>query len=405
MSVKSLVVEFPSAAFRANVPPPREPCTPASGGDVTQHALDEEWLEELDDATRERVSGDDDADAVVALLQLVESLPPMSSTLRPRSAYLGAIRARFGAWSEAWDESLQPRLLLAIAETAFVAHETTAGMAAAHQAIELAEDIGHADLAIIGRSLRLPYLQGDDADAEAEAIADELDALGAASATLLARVHMARAAWLAAGSRWDEVRVELVSVGRLALPHDERIVWYAFASQLLLARMALRGGQRAAAAKSLIEAARVAAELDAHAELANLQTVVAAFAVRTGSFEAAMAHAASALAALAAAQSQHQQPDPWLGVPVDVSAERDVAGAIRAVAEAVIAAQERGDRVDFLIAVSALVAYYLASDRAPEALDALSESQVAAEEMGDHGARQLLHSLSESLLRYMGVLA
>ncbi len=367
--------------------------------------LDDEFLDELDDATAERVTGSDDADAVAALLELVESLPPLSSSMHARSAYLAAIRERFGAWSEAWDEGLQPRLLLGIAETAFVAHETTAGMAATHQAIELAEDLGRADLAIAGRALRLPYLAGEDADAEAEAITDELDALGAASASLLGRVHLARAAWHAQAGRWDDVRGELASVGRLALPHDERLVWVAYASQLLLARMSLRSGQRAAAAKSLIEAARVAADLEAHAELANLQTVVAAFAVRTGSFEAAMAHAASALAALAAAQCQHQQPDPWLGVPLDVSAERDVAGAIRAVAEAVIAAQDRGDRVDFLIAVSALVAFYLASDRAPEALDALSESQVAADELGDENAKQLLRSLSESLLRYMGVLS
>lgn len=375
-----------------------------AGGDGV-HTLSDELLDELDDATRARVTGSDDADAVAALLELVESLAPMTSTMHPRSAYLAAIRARFGAWSEHWDESLQPRLLLAIAETAFVAHETTAGMAAAHQAIELAEDLGLGDLSTSGRALRLPYLHGDDAAAEAEAIVDELEALGSAGASLLVRVHLGRAAWLASGDRWDEVRSELASIGRLALPHDERLVWVAYASQLLLARMALRTGQRAAAAKSLIEAARVAAELEAHAELANLQTVVAAFAVRTGSFEAAMAHAASALAAMAAAQCQHQQPDPWLGVPLDVSAERDVAGAIRAVAEAVIASQDSGDRVDFLIAVSALVAFYLASDRAPEALDALSEAQVAAEELGDVAARQLLHSLSESLLRYMGMLS
>ncbi len=57
--------------------------------------LDDEFLDELDDATAERVTGSDDADAVAALLELVESLPPLSSSMHARSAYLAAIRERF----------------------------------------------------------------------------------------------------------------------------------------------------------------------------------------------------------------------------------------------------------------------------------------------------------------------
>lgn len=367
--------------------------------------IDMEWLDELDDDTRAVVVGADAGAAVRVMLELVESMPPLSGTVRARSAWLAEIRRRFTAWSESWDETYEPRLMLAIAETALAAHETSAGLAAAHQAIELAEECGSSEYAIAGRSLRLPYFAGDEADAEAEAIADELTALGAAPAWLLARVHLARAAWLGSLGAWEEARGELASLGRLALPRDERLAWVAFASQELYARIALQSGNRTQAAKSLIECARIAAEVEAYAELANLQTVVAAFAVRSGAFEAAMAHAASALSAMTLSKVAHSQPDPWLGLPLDIACERDVAGAIRAVAESAIAAQERVDRVAFLIAVAALVAFYLASDRAPEALDALSEAQQAAVDLDDESAHALLRSLSESLLRYMGMLS
>jgi len=215
---------------------------------------------------------------------------------------------------------------------------------------------------------------------------------------------MGEAAYYARFAAWDEVRQSLAGLGRAGLQRDERLHWYAFSSQLTLAQLHMRTGQRVPAVRSLIEAARLAHELDAWSELANVQTVIAAFAVRTGSFESGMSHASSALAAMEHASVAQAQMDPWLGLPLDIAAEPDFAGAIRSLAESVVQALDRNDRHAFLIAVCALVAFYLVADRAPEALDALTESIEAAQEMSDVSGESLLRSVSESLLRFMGVL-
>ncbi len=366
---------------------------------------DSELLDELDDETVALVSGADDEAAVATMLDEIEALPLFSMTLRARSRWLTALQARFQRWQEEWDPALEPRLLLAIAETAQAAHETTAAMTALTQAIALSEELGCLDVEILARAARMPWLANDDGRGEMERVGALCSAAGELPATTMARLHLARAAVFAGSEDWDGMRHELANVGRLAMPRDDRIVWVAFTSQLLLARMGLRSQQRAAAAMSLIEAARIVAEVGASAELANLQTLIAAFAVRTGSFEVAMNHATAAIEALATSTSGHTQADPWLGLPLDISAERDVAGAIRATAEAVLASQETEDRIGFLVAVSALVSFYLASDRAPEALDALNEAQQAADDVQDAAAVALIRSISESLLRYMGMLA
>ena len=101
----------------------------------------------------------------------------------------------------------------------------------------------------------------------------------------------------------------------------------------------------------------------------------------------------------------HAQTNPWLGLPLDVAAETDFAGAIRSLAESVVQSLDRNDRHAFLVAVCALVAFYLVADRAPEALDALKESIEAAQEMSDSAGESLLRSVSESLLRFMDVLS
>lgn len=366
---------------------------------------DSELLDELDDETAALVSGADDEAAVATMLDEIEALPLFSMTLRARSRWLTALQVRFQNWQEEWDVALEPRLLLAIAETAQAAHETSAAMTALNQAIHLSEELGCLEVEVLARAARLPWLALDDGRGEMERIAALCTAAGELPATTWARLHLARAAVFAGSEDWDAMRHELANVGRLAMPRDDRIVWVAFTSQVLLARMGLRSGQRAAAAMSMIEAARIVAELGASAELANLQTLVAAFAVRTGSFEVAMNHATAAIEALATSTSGYAQVDPWLGLPLDISAERDVAGAIRATAEAVLASQEAEDRIGFLVAVSALVAFYLASDRAPEALDALNEAQQAAADVQDAAAVALIRSISESLLRYMGMLS
>ena len=366
---------------------------------------DSELLDDLDDETIGLVSGTDDEAAVATMLEEIEALPLFSMTLRARSRWLSALQVRFQNWHEDWEPALEPRLLLAIAETAQAAHETSAAMTALTQAIELSEELGCLDVEILGRAARLPWLASDDAYGEMERIAALCSAAGELPAATSVRLHLARAAVYAGREDWDSMRHELANVGRLPMPRDDRMVWVAFTSQILLARMGLRSQQRASAVMSMIEAARIVAEVGASAELANLQTLIAAFAVRTGSFEVAMNHASAAIDALSSSTSGHAQPDPWLGLPLDISAERDVAGAIRATAEAVLASQEADDRIGFIVAVSALVSFYLASDRAPEALDALNEAQQAADDVEDGAAVALIRSISESLLRYMGMLA
>ncbi len=367
--------------------------------------VDAELLDELDDATRAAIEGSDNEAAVAAILQEIEALPAFTALVRDRSRWLAAIQLRFAHWEESWEPALEPRLLLAIAQTALAAHETAAALTALSQAVELAEELECGVEEIKARALRLPWLPADQAQAEIVTLDERLLVHRDVGADAMAHVHLGRAAIYARSEAWDGVRVELAGVGRLALPRDERITWVAYTSQLLLVRMGLRTQQRAAAAQALMEAARIAAELGSHAELANLQALVAAFAVRTGSFEAAILHAGNAIDALAESSITQPQPDPWLGLPFDIAAERQVAGAIRATAESAIAAQEAGDRTAFLLAVTVLVALYLASDRAPEALDALNEAQQAAADLGDGAARALIRSISESLLRYMGMLA
>ena len=97
--------------------------------------------------------------------------------------------------------------------------------------------------------------------------------------------------------------------------------------------------------------------------------------------------------------------DDHITKPIDVAAESDCRGIIRVLAEAAVAAIDGGDRVGFLVLVTSLVAFYLLDDRAPEALDALTESIETAAQFDDERGSAMLRGISEALLRHMGMLA
>ncbi len=371
-------------------------------------AIPDQLLSALSDDLRVAVQSDDDAVAARGMLDAVEGIPPLSATVALRSRWLALVSARLMALGDVPD-ALDVRLLGAIARTAFSAHETTPAMTATEQAIARAEELGASGLVALLIARRIPWILGELPEEAAQQLA-EVDALlptiadPHVHALVSADASLARAAIAAQASDWDGLRQALAGVGRAAIPRDERLHFYAFTAQMLLAQQAMRTGQRVEAVRTLMETARIANDLEAWAELANVQTLVAAYAVRTGSFETAISHAESALAAMEHSTLAHAQHNPWLGLAVDISAESDFAGAIRSLAESVVQSLDRNDRLAFLVSSCALVAFYLVSDRAPEALDALNEAIEAAQEMGDGAGESVLRSVSESLLRYMGVL-
>ncbi len=340
-------------------------------------AVPEELLAELDDQTRAAVCAADPDTAAAAILDVVDTLPPLTSLVRERSQWLAAARSVILAGVDP-ALGLDVRLLAAIAQTAFAARETAPAMTASEQALAAAAEIGNIELEISVRARRLPHmaaLGGGEADTEIVALGALVERSGAGlDVGVRADVALAQAAWLGARGRFDELRQTLVGLARLPLPQDDRLAFIAYATHCALAQLSLRTRQRMQAVKALIEAARLAAELDAHAELANLQAVLAAYAVRIGDYDAARAHASSSLDAARNATAQHAQPDPWLGMPFDVSLEQDCAGIIHVLAEAAVVALDRGDRTAFLVLATALVAFYMLGHRGRLGLDALKEA-------------------------------
>lgn len=365
-----------------------------------------ELLEQLDEPTAAAVQSADANEAVVALLALAESLPPFSSLVRERSQWLALARELIAGHTDPEARHDVP-LLAAIAQTAFAAHETTPALTASEQALAAAIDTGNEALELAIRAQRLPHLAMLGLP-DAASDATRIDALLASSdLPPWPRTQSALALVAVAGvdEDYDAQRRGLASLARLPLPQDERLTFVAYATQCALAQMSLRQRQRLQCVKSLIEAARLAAEMQASAELANLQAILAAFAVRTNDFDAALAHAESSLNAARSASVHGGQPDPWLGLPLDVSGEQTCGGIIRVLAEAAVTALDRGDRVGFLVLVTSLVAFYILDDRAPEALDALTESIETAEQFEDGRGATMLRGVSEALLRHMGMLS
>ncbi len=366
-------------------------------------------LEMLSAKQRAAVQSGDSKLAVNAVLEIVEGLPAFSSQVRTRSRWLALLSGLLVDDAQDWPERLDVRLLAAVSQTAYAARETTSALTASDQATGRAIEIGDTALEALVRARRLTWLSMID-QGEAAAEAQALQAVwertpeAQRSDLLVAEVHLGWTAWYGAAREYRAMRKAMASLGRLALPHDGRIHFVAFATQCALAQLSLRTRHRVQAATSMIDAARIAAEFEAFAELANLQAALAAFAVRAGDFNAAISHAVSALDAVQASMASNTQLNPWFGMPFDIAAEADVGGIIRHLAEAAVQAQEGGDRTGFLVSATGMVAFYLFADRAPEALDAMNEAIEAVQEMNDEHASKMLREVAESLLRFMGML-
>lgn len=366
-------------------------------------------LQALDEDVRDAVLQGDDVAAADAMLDVVEGLPPFSSRVLLRSAWLREARQCVVRLGESCPDPLEVRMLASIARTAFAARETTAGLAASEHALGRAIETGNAMAQIGIVAGRLPFL----AMASPVEAARDARMLESAAARLNsdggppqreADVLLAQAAWSGATGDGQRVRKALISLGRLALPRDEALVFVAYASQAALAQLYLRARQRGQAALALIEAARLANDQHAYAELANLQTVIAAIAMMAGDFQSAVAHARSAVEAAGQSTCQHAQPDPWLGFPIDICLIDSPGGAVQALAESALSAQDLGDAAGFEIAATAMAAFYLADDRALEALDALTEAAEVARSLDDGSVATAIRGVAEALLSHLGIL-
>lgn len=374
------------------------------------HGLPAQLLEELAPALRAAVRSPNAVVAATAMLDVVESVAPFSSQVALRSQWLGHARSRVVQLGEACPDDLEVRLLAAIARTAFAARETTAGLAAADHALFRAIETSDVAAQVVIRAGRLPFL-AVPSPVEAAQDARLLDATVAELPPALtpgfceAEVLLARVAWLGSAGDTQRLRQELATLGRTPLPHNDLLNFVAYASQAALAQLFLRGRQRGLAARALIEAATVADGAGACAELANLQAVIAAIAMQAADFPSAVEHARSAAEAASQSASQHAQPDPWLGLPIDIAPARSTGAAVQLLAEAVLHAQDLGDSLGFLVAASAMGAFYLADDRALEALDALTEAAEVATGLSDPEVAKSLRGQAEALLGHLGILA
>lgn len=365
-------------------------------------------LQALEDDDRAAVQQADDVAAALAMLDVVEGLPPFSSRVLLRSAWLKEVRHLAVRLGESCPDELEVRMLAAIARTAFAARETTAGLAASEHALGRAIETGDSAAQVGIVAGRLPFL-AMSSPVEAARDARLLETAGRQNPEappLLrdAEVVLAQIAWSGATGDGQRVRKGLAALGRLALPRDEALVFVAYASQAALAQLYLRARQRGQAALALIEAARLANDQHAYAELANLQAVVAGIAMMAGDFQSAVAHARSAVEAAAQSTCQHAQPDPWLGFPIDICLTDSPGGAVQALAESVLSAQDLGDAAGFEIAATAMAAFYLADDRALEALDALTEAAEVARSLGDGTVASAIRGVAEALLAHLGIL-
>lgn len=366
-----------------------------------------QWLEGLPRALRDRVVSADPAVAADAMLEIVDGMPAFSSYIAAASGWLGAARAAIARLGEDCPDRTEVRLLAAIARMAFAARESAPALAASEAALARATDIGDVDLQVTILAQRIPFL-AHHAPVPTSRDMRNLDALLAQLPPSLTPTHrdgdvaLAHIAWAGATGNLTNLRQELANFGRLRLPEDERLSFCAFATTLALAQWHLRAQQRAQAATALIHAAKLADAHDAISELANVQACVAALAVQAGDFHAAVAHARSAVATLGACR--HVLPDPWLGLPIDICQARDAGSAVQQLAEAVLHAQDVGDATGFFVAATAMAAFYLADQRAMEALDGLNEATDVARSLDDAAIAPALRHIAESLLRHLGIL-
>ncbi len=370
-------------------------------------AVPAEWLIELQPLMRSRILSADQAVSAEAMLDVVDRLPAFSSYIAPASGWLAAVRSAVGRLGDACPERTEARMLAAIARMAFAARENAAALAASEAALTRAAGAGDLDLQVTVLAQRIPFM-AHNAPVPTARDVRAMDALLAQLPPSLMPTHrdgdvaLARIAWAGATGDLNRLRLELANFGRLRLPSDDRLAFSAFATSLALAQLHLRAQQRGPAAAALIQAANLADAHEATSELANVQACIAAIAAQAGDFHAAVAHARSAVAAPGACR--HVHPDPWLGLPIDICQARSAGEAVQQLAESVLRAQDVGDATGFLIAATAMAAFYLADQRAMEALDGLNEAAEVAKGLSDPSIAPAIRQVAESLLRHLGIL-
>jgi hypothetical protein len=366
-----------------------------------------DWLEGLHPGLKARVLSPDEATSAEAMLDVVDTLPAFSSSVAQASGWLGAVRALVARMADDCPERVELRMLASIARMAFAAREISPGLAASEAALARAAEMGDLDMQVAILAQRVPFL-AYHAPVPTSRDVRAMDALLTQLPPSLTPGHrdgdvaLARIAWAGATGDQARLRKELANFGRLKLPEDDRLAFCAFETTLALVQWCLRAGQRGQAASALIYAAQLADAHDAISELANVQTVVAALAVQAGDFHAAVAHAQSAIANAGACR--HVHPDPWLGLPIDICQARDPGAAVQQLADAVLRAQDVGDATGFLVAATAMAAFYLADQRAMEAMDGLNEAAEVAKSLDDVTIAPAIRGVAESLLRHLGIL-
>jgi len=367
------------------------------------------------DPTHAAVAARDPLVAARATLALIESIPPLTSAVARRSAWLAHARALVVELGDDRTDDIENRLLAAIARTALSAHQTSAGMAAADHAIDRAADTGDPLTEVSVRAARLPHLaHKSPVDGAAE-----LRSMEAAWQTVehleidddarvqwtRAEMLLARVAFHGATGHLDQLRADLAEIGRLPLPRVEALVFLAYASHASLTQLWLRSDQLARAAVCVQDAIAVCEAETAWAEAANLRALQAAIWIHANDFHAAVAAARSAVEAARRSVVDRAEFDPWLGLPFDLSQLKTTGAAVHAMAEAVLAAQDLGDATAFHLATLSMIAFYLADDRALEALDALTEAREVARAIADGAFVPRLQATALALLRHLGIMA
>ena len=346
--------------------------------------------------------------AVPVMLAHVGSIAPLSCGVQERSRWLALITNRLRASSLQHDD-LDVALLAEVSQTMFAARQIAAAKTALDQATVQARVGEHWQVLALCLARKVVH-QVSKQRSDALLALRELEQLIQQRSEVLdradvvAELNLARAAVAASVRHWDLCRQALADMARAGLPRDERLHYFALASHELLAQSAMRLGQRADAFRMVKEAAKLSAELGAWAECANHQAILAAYGVRMGSFDSAMMHASEAMQCVERATVVQPQPSPWLGLPFDISASQDYAGVVHTLAESINVTFKQMDRHGYLVAICAMIAFYLVADRAPEGLDALNEAISAVEELPDPSGAALLRNVSETLLRFIGLL-
>ncbi|HAN31647.1 MAG TPA: hypothetical protein DCQ06_08635 [Myxococcales bacterium] len=346
--------------------------------------------------------------AVPVMLAQVAEIPPLFYGVSKRSRWLALITDRLRASAEP-QPALELSLLCEVAQTMFAARQIAAAQTALDQAIEQARSLAQWQVLAICLARKVVHSMVEhrsDAMTALKALEQLIQSRSdvLTNAVVVAELNLARAAVAASVQHWQLCRQALADMARSGLAHDGRLHYFALASHELLAQCAMRSGQRVDAFQRLQDAAELSAGLQAWAECSNHHAILAAYGVRTGSFDSAMLHAEQSIDCLKRSAVTHPRRSPWLGAHFDLAAEQDFAGVVRNLAEAVNETLDRGDRQGYLVAICAMVAFYLVADRAAEGLDTLNEAIVAVEELPDPAGAALLRSVSENLLRFMGLL-